>query len=137
MRLKLEGEAWGYRASPDLGATDPTLPLTTRMALARRTMRVQEAEFEAKEAECERVQRGHERSRRARSGTIPSFQAWSMVTKPSEAVSEVRSNVRNSLHRARAIENAIINQSANVALNGTPEYTGHASLNMTTPKKKQ
>lgn len=87
MRLKLEGEAWGYRASPDLGATDPTLPLTTRMALARRTMRVQEAELEAKEAERERVQRGHERSRRARSGTIPSFQARSMVAKPSEAVS--------------------------------------------------
>ena len=55
MRLKLEGEAWGYRASPDLGATDPTLPLTTRMALARRTMRVQEAELEAKEAEKQPV----------------------------------------------------------------------------------
>ena len=86
MRLKLEGEAWGYRASPDLGATESTLPLTTRMALARRTMRVQEAELEAKEAEAERVQRGHERNRRARSGTIPSFQARSMVAKPSEAV---------------------------------------------------
>jgi hypothetical protein len=56
-------------------------------------------------------------------------------TKPSEAVPKVRSNVRDGSHRARAIKNAIIDQSANAALNGTSENSGHVFFNKTTPKK--
>ena len=62
LRLQTEAKKFGFTVEVDLAATDPNLPLSTRIAMARRAARVRQADWEE---ECRRSEEALGREREA------------------------------------------------------------------------